>query len=67
MVTGSNEKVVLPYLVYRLKIFKYSKGMGRTCKFGKWKKYKGDALHMHDRCTQMSEFVIFSTKVVRTF
>jgi hypothetical protein len=67
METGFNEKVVLPYMGYILKIFMYSKGMGRLCKFGKWRKYKGDALHTHDRCTQMSEIMIFSIKVVRMF
>lgn len=67
METGSNEKVVLPYMGYILKIFMYSKGMGRLCKFGKYRKQKEDALHTHDRCTQMSELVIFSTKVVRIF
>ena len=38
METGSNEKVILPYMGYIIKLFMYSNGMGRLCKFGKWRK-----------------------------
>jgi hypothetical protein len=37
METGSNGKVILPYMAYIIKLFMYSKWMGRLSKFGKWK------------------------------